>query len=68
MADGLCSACQFSVPEGDCVAAGTVIGTVGATGLATAPHLHVEIRHDGQPVDPMVLPSKLAGSEIKGKR
>ena len=58
---------SFSVREGDCVAAGTVIGTVGATGLASAPHLHFEIRHNGQPIDPMVLPSRLEGNEIKGK-
>ena len=58
---------SFSVGEGDCVAAGTVIGTVGATSLATAPHLHFDVRHNGQPIDPMVLPSKLEGSEIEGK-
>jgi len=59
---------SFSVREGDCVAAGTVIGTVGATGLASAPHLHFEIRHNGQPIDPMVLPTSLEGNEIRGKR
>jgi murein DD-endopeptidase MepM/ murein hydrolase activator NlpD len=28
-----------------------VIGYVGATGLATAPHLHYELRHNGRPLD-----------------
>lgn len=58
---------SFSVREGDCVAPGTVIGTFGATGLATAPLLHFEVRHNRQPIDPMVLPSRLEGSGIKGK-
>ena len=49
------------------MAPGTVIGTVGATGLATAPLLHFEVRHNRQPIDPMVLPSRLEASEIKGK-
>lgn len=31
---------------------GDVIGYVGATGLATAPHLHYEFHHNGRPVDP----------------
>lgn len=45
------------VPEGlgvgDRVAAGDNIGSVGATGTATGPNLHYEVRVDGRPTDPM---------------
>ncbi len=42
----------FSVHAGDVVAPGDVVGQVGATGRVTGPHLHFEVRRDGQPVDP----------------
>ena len=37
---------------GDHVRRGQIIGLVGATGNATGPHLHYEVRRDGMPVNP----------------
>jgi murein DD-endopeptidase MepM/ murein hydrolase activator NlpD len=43
---------QIVVPPGARVRAGQLVGRVGSTGLSTAPHLHLEIRRSGQPIDP----------------
>jgi murein DD-endopeptidase MepM/ murein hydrolase activator NlpD len=42
----------FAVTAGS-VSQGTVIGYVGCTGSCTGPHLHFEVRFNGQAVDPL---------------
>ncbi len=43
---------KLLVEQGDFVLSGTQIATIGMTGRTTGPHLHFEVRINGQTVDP----------------
>jgi murein DD-endopeptidase MepM/ murein hydrolase activator NlpD len=44
---------SIAVTRGRRVAAGTLLGRVGSTGLSTGPHLHFELRLRGAALDPL---------------
>lgn len=48
-----CHCCAVYYSEGDKVTQGEVIAAVGQTGLATGPHLHLEVHKDSENVDPL---------------
>ena len=49
---------SIDVVSGEVVGRKSAIGTIGLTGLTTAPHLHYEVREFGHPVDPSSLLSE----------
>ncbi len=44
---------SYTVSAGDTVRKGDLIGYIGSTGRSTGPHLHYEVRVDGEAVDPI---------------
>lgn len=52
---------SMGVKAGDGVSAGSILGTLGTTGQSTGPHLHLEVRVNGNDVDPMPY---LSGSKV----
>ena len=49
---------KLLVKEGDAVAAGQVVALSGSTGKSTGPHVHFEIRENGQVLNPLNILTK----------
>ncbi len=46
---------RVDVEEGESIKGGQVIGEMGSTGRSTGPHLHFEIRSEGQSLNPLLF-------------
>jgi murein DD-endopeptidase MepM/ murein hydrolase activator NlpD len=38
---------------GEKLDAGAIVGKTGSSGRSTGPHLHYEVRHNGEAIDPL---------------
>lgn len=61
---------RLNVAEGQRVEKGDVIGFIGSTGRSTGPHLHYEVRIDGEAVNPVpfMQATRLAHAAASGSR
>ena len=50
-----CHCSRIDAAEGDMVDAGDVIARVGSTGWSTGPHVHFEVRKNGERLNPLQL-------------
>lgn len=57
---------QIVARSGTLVQQGQVIGYVGATGLATGPHLHYELHQNGVAIDPSTIKFTV-GPQLRGR-
>lgn len=57
---------QVVARPGQLVQQGQVIGYVGATGLATGPHLHYELHQNGSAIDPSTVKFTV-GPQLRGR-
>ncbi|MGH2415006.1 MAG: M23 family metallopeptidase [Microcystaceae cyanobacterium] len=55
---------SLAVKPGTEVEKGTVLGMVGASGLASFPHVHLTLRYQGQIVDPFVGVNPKPGCQV----
>ncbi len=52
---------RVKVEVGQEVEAGTIVGLAGSTGRSTGPHLHLEVRFKGYPIDPSAFMDHATG-------
>jgi len=55
-----------TVVEGDRIRGGDLLARTGQSGRATGPHLHFEVRQDGQPVDPQQVAALVPAVGTRG--
>lgn len=53
---------SITVKRGDRVVAGQQIGEIGSSGMSTGPHLHFQLTHNGDPIEPLAGPCRLGPS------